>query len=78
MRIMGEVTFVHPSRGYGFLRSLPPTNQRPTEVFFHINEVQDRIVLQEGDLVAYEVGKSPKKPGKMEALRVKLTKRGAR
>ena len=52
MRYLGEVTKYHRDRSYGFIQE---TREHGTEQFFHINDVEGRIILRVGDLVTFDI-----------------------
>jgi len=71
-RLIGVVKRYDRMRAFGFLEEL---RQHGTEQFFHLNDVIDRTILREGDLVTFEVQPSRKKPGLTEAVKIRLSKR---
>lgn len=66
----GLVLWARLDRGFGFVRT--PIGQ---SVFFHMKNVTDGFLLEEGDTVEYTVSPSSKRPGKMECLNVTLAAR---
>ena len=68
MRI-GKVVGYDKARAFGFIEY---TAERPATVFFHINFVKDRLILQIGDEVSFDLEPSPVKPGKTHAANVTL------
>jgi cold shock CspA family protein len=72
MRYLGEVTKYHRDRSYGFIQE---TREHGTEQFFHINDVEGRIILRVGDLVTFEIVPSKTRPDRTCAVNVRLDKR---
>jgi len=72
MRYLGEVTKYHRDRSYGFIQE---TREHGTEQFFHINDVEGRIILRVGDLVTFEIVTSKTRPDRTCAVNVRLDKR---
>lgn len=68
MRRKGRVKTYNNPRGFGYIQET--TEHRPSEYFFHISDVEDRQVLDVGDLVTFSVGPSPKRPGATQAVNV--------
>jgi cold shock CspA family protein len=75
MRHLGEVKLYHRDRSWGFIQEIERNDEHPTEQFFHINDVDGRLILRVGDVVTFEIGESKSRPGKTQALRVQLAKR---
>lgn len=53
-----KVKFFNKEKGFGFIK--PEDGSK--ELFYHISEVEDQEILEENDVVTYEIGKSPKGP----------------
>jgi cold shock CspA family protein len=70
MRQIGIVLLFRVDRGYGFVRT-----EGGSSLFFHVNEVRDRLILETGDRVEFEAGPSLKSPGKIECTNVVLLER---
>jgi cold shock CspA family protein len=49
----GTVKCFFPEKGYGFIL---PAERCGIDYFYHIREVQDRLVLKVGDEVVFDVG----------------------
>jgi cold shock CspA family protein len=75
MRHQGEVKLYHRDRSWGFIQEVARGDEHPTEQFFHINDVDGRLILRVGDPVTFEIGESKSRPGKTQAIRVQLAKR---
>jgi cold shock CspA family protein len=71
--LMGEVVFYVKAKGWGFIRKLGTDPE--SDYFFHVKSVQNRIGLLIGDLVSFEAIDSPIKPGRQDAVDVRLLKR---
>jgi cold shock CspA family protein len=72
MRIMGEVEFFSIEKYYGFIREL---RHHGTSQFFHLSDVEGRVILSAHDLVSFEIVPSLRKPEQTCAVRIKLSKR---
>jgi cold shock CspA family protein len=70
MRQTGIVMLFRTDRGYGFVRT-----EGGSSLFFHVNEVRDRLILEPGDKVEFQAGPSVKSPGKIECVQVVLLER---
>lgn len=53
----GKVKWFNRERRYGFI-----TQEDGREIFFHQNEVVNKMVLEEGQEVEFEVARGPKGP----------------
>jgi CspA family cold shock protein len=53
----GKVKWFNRERRYGFI-----TQEDGKEIFFHQNEVVNKMVLEEGQEVEFEVARGPKGP----------------
>jgi CspA family cold shock protein len=53
----GKVKWFNRERRYGFI-----TQEDRKEIFFHQNEVVNKMVLEEGQEVEFEVTRGPKGP----------------
>jgi cold shock CspA family protein len=74
MRIVGEVVKYSRERSYGFVREL---RDHGSEVFFHISNVENRIVLKPGDVVTYGTVPNTRKPNEIQAVDIRLAERNA-
>lgn len=63
----GIVKWFSPERRYGFI-----VQENGKDIFFHQNDVVDRVVLEKGEEVEFEVERGPKGP---YAVRVRPLKR---
>lgn len=72
MRVAGEVEFYNGSKCYGFVREL---RHHGTSQFFHLSNVEGRVILYARDLVTFEIEESSRRPGQTCAVRVRLSKR---
>jgi cold shock CspA family protein len=66
---IGKVVGYDKARAFGFIEYIAV---RPRTVFFHINFVKDRLILQIGDEVSFDIEPSPVKPGQTHAVNVTL------
>ena len=65
----GEIKNLFQDKGYGFIKNI----EDQSDVFFHFSKVQgDRASLTEGTLVTFDLKASQTKPGKMEAVNVRI------
>ena len=74
--MVGEVVFFNQDRGWGFIRPIEKS-PRSADYFFHISAVKNRIALVVGDIVICEIVSSKDKPGREDAVSVRLVKREA-
>ena len=72
IRKVAEVKLVNEKRGYGWIQ---PLDEGRLQHFFHFSQVENRVVLQVGDLVSFELEPSDRKPGMECAVRVRFSKR---
>ena len=69
----GKVVVYFEARGFGFVQQITGNPQeRLPELYFHINNVANRLTLNPGDLVCFEVITSLRKAGQKEAINVRL------
>jgi cold shock protein len=50
--IKGTVKFFNQEKGFGFIKNLESNE----EIFVHRTSVQNQAILNEGDMVTYEIG----------------------
>lgn len=74
MRLVGEVVKYNRSGSYGFIQEL---REHGSEIFFHIGNVENRVVLKPGDVVTYGTAPNSLKPGQTQAVDIRLTKNEA-
>lgn len=73
MRQKGEVLQYRVANGYGFIKT--PAGQ---SLFFHIRQVRDGFLLEQGDSVLFTLGPSAKIPGKTECFDIELVARASK
>jgi cold shock CspA family protein len=74
MRLIGEVVKYNRSGSYGFIQEL---REHGSEIFFHISNVEERIILKPGDVVTYDTAPNSLKPNQIQAVDIRLTKHDA-
>jgi cold shock CspA family protein len=72
--LLGVVTSYDSARGFGFVTEWI-SEGKPRQFFFHVSAVKDQIVLTPNDIVVFEIGPSPKRGGKIIAVKVRLAKK---
>jgi cold shock CspA family protein len=75
MRLIGEVVKYNRTGSYGFIQEL---REHGSEIFFHISNVENRIVLKPGDVVTYGTALNSLKPGQTQAVDTRLAKQEVR
>ena len=74
--MVDEVLKFDPARAWGFVQAFPEEGKVQSSQFFHQSSVVDRVILQAGDFVQFQIRESVKKPGQTEAYNVRLLRRG--
>ena len=72
MRQTGIVLLFKNDRGFGFIKS-----EKGSSLFYHVSDVQDRLILEPGDKVTFEAGPSVRKPDQIACTNVVLVERAA-
>jgi cold shock CspA family protein len=73
-RQIGQVVTYNSDKGWGFIRHLEQ-KIHTSDFFFYVGAVDNRISLVEGDIVTFATTPSKKKPGRQDAIDIRLHKR---
>ena len=71
-RVLCVVNFWNKTKAFGFCETI---EDRPSQAFVHITCVEGRRHLLKGDLITCTIVPSKNKPGKSDAIDVRLVKR---
>ena len=61
-----KVKFFNSVKGFGFIKP----DDGSEDLFYHISEVEDQEILEENDVVTFEIGKGKKGPCAKNVKRV--------